>query len=139
MYTHEVVTGNRRRCPRFLISVPASLSRLGNLDLPVVHGLSLDLSRGGVSAVLCGPPAVGETVRLSLQFSGDSLVTLAIVRHSNSTRSGLEFVDLTPAHREQLERHIRTLEVRAWPLRGVGEAAFHAVSGCGTAVIRSTL
>jgi c-di-GMP-binding flagellar brake protein YcgR len=85
--------------------------------MPAVHGLSLDLSRGGASAVLCGPPAVGERVRLTLQFSGASLEIPAIVRHSHSTESGFEFVDLSPAHREQLENRIRALEERGWPWR----------------------
>ena len=122
MYTHEVITENRlfevaRRHPRFLVSVPASLARPRQSGMPAVHGLSLDLSQSGVSAVLCGPPAVGERVRLSLQFSGASLEILAIVRHSHSTRSGFEFVDLSPAHRELIENRIRTLEERPWPWR----------------------
>jgi hypothetical protein len=106
-----------RRQPRFLISVPASLARPEPSGMPAVHGLSLDLSLSGASAVLCGPPAVGERVRLSLQFSGASLEILAIVRHSHSTRSGFEFVDLSQAHREQLENRIRALDERPWPWR----------------------
>ena len=121
MYTHEAITENRRydiprRHPRFLISVLASLARTEPSGAPAVHGLSLDLSRGGASAVLCGPPTVGEIVRLSLEFSGATLETLAVVRHSNSLRSGFEFVDLSAAHREHLERRIQTLERRPWPL-----------------------
>jgi c-di-GMP-binding flagellar brake protein YcgR len=130
MYTHEVVRANRqydnsRRYPRFLISVPTSLARPEKAGTPVVRGLSLDLSRGGAAAVLCGAPAVGETVRLSLHLEGASLETLAIVRHSNSTRSGFEFVDLSPAFREQLENRIRALEERPWPWRpGSSRPAF---------------
>ena len=122
MHTLELVPENRpydspRRHPRFLISVPVSLVRAEQSDLPALHGLSLDLSRGGASAVLCGAPAVGEKVRLSLQFSGGALEATAIVRHSNSKRSGFEFVELSPAHREQLEVRIRALEARPWPWR----------------------
>lgn len=130
MYTHEVVREHRRyevarRHPRFLISVPASLERPGESGMPAVHGMSLDLSRSGASAVLCGPPAVGETVRLSLQFPGASLETLAVVRHSDSTRSGFEFIGLSPAHREQLDNRIRALEERPWPWRpGLAKPAF---------------
>jgi c-di-GMP-binding flagellar brake protein YcgR len=117
MYTQELATENRhykatRRHPRFMISVPTRVGRSTMPNSPSVHGLSLDLSRGGASAVLCGPPAVGETVHLSLQFPGAWLETLAIVRHSNSKHSGFEFVDLSPARREQLESNIRALQLR---------------------------
>lgn len=122
MHTHEVVPENRpydfpRRHTRFLVSVPASLVRAEQPDSLAVRGLSLDLSRGGVLAVLCGAPAVGEKVRLSLQFSGGVLEATAIVRHSNSKRSGFEFVELSPAYRELLEVRIRALEARPWPWR----------------------
>ena len=122
MYTHELVTEKRqydnlRRHPRFLISVPAIVTRRGMPGTPAVHGLSLDISRGGASAVLCGPPAVGEIVYLSLQFSETSLESLAMVRHSDATRSGFEFVDLSPAHREQLENWLQALQERPWPWR----------------------
>ncbi len=123
MYTHELVTEERRyevrrRHSRFLVSVPASLTRAEELEKPAVHGLSLDLSWGGGSAVLCGPPAVGEMVCLKMQFSGSSLEALAVIRHSNSMHSGFEFVGLSPAQRAQLETRIRTLEElpRLWPV-----------------------
>ncbi len=125
MYTHELVTEKRqydnpRRYRRFLISVPVVVTRRSMPGTPVIHGLSLDISRGGASAVLCGPPAVGEIVYLSLQFSETSLEPLAIVRHSDATRSGFEFVDLSPAHREQLESWLQALNERPWPWRREG-------------------
>lgn len=120
MYTPEAVTQNRhydvrRRDPRYLLSFPVSLTRLGKPGQPVTHGMTLDLSEGGASAVLCGAPAVGETVHLLMQFSGVPLEALAIVRHSNSTRSGVEFVDLSPAQQQQLEGRIQALQGRSWP------------------------
>jgi c-di-GMP-binding flagellar brake protein YcgR len=122
MYTHELVTEKRRygvarRHPRFIISVPVIVTRRAMPDSPVVHGLSLDISRGGASAVLCGPPSVGEIVYLSLQFSEASLESLAVVRHSDAVRSGFEFVDLSPAHRELLEGWLQALQERPWPWR----------------------
>ena|SRR5712692_5690994 len=104
----------QRRQPRFLFSVPVSISRLGESGQPVTHGLSLDLSRSGASALLCGPATVGETVRLSLQFPEAPVESLAIVRHSDSTRSGFEFLDLAPAHQRRLQDCIQTLQVRPW-------------------------
>ena len=132
MYTPEAVTHNRRydigrRHPRFLLSFPLSITRLQKSGLPVTHGLSLDLSRSGASAVLCGPPAVGEMVRLSLQFSERSLEARAIIRHSRSARSGFEFLDLSPAQQQQLEDRLRTLKGAFLAVAaGVGESGFYA-------------
>jgi hypothetical protein len=120
MNSPEAVTDHRqydiaRRYPRFLLSFPLSLTRTGEAGQPATHGLSLDLSRSGASAVLCSPPAVGETVRLSLQILGAPLETLAIVRHSHSTRSGFEFLDLSPAHQQQIEDRVQAMEGHSWP------------------------
>ena len=120
MYTHELVTANppyeiARRHPRFMISIPVEVTRLTIQGSPTVRGLSLDLSRGGASAVLCGPPVVGEQVAVSLQFLEASLQSLAIVRHSSSTRSGFEFVELSAIQRELLESRLQVLQERVWP------------------------
>jgi hypothetical protein len=120
MYTPEAVSHHRRydsprRYPRYLLSFPLSLTRLGQPGQPVMYGMSLDLSRGGGSALLCGPPAVGEMVRVSLRFSGAPLEALAIVRHTNSRRSGFEFLELSPTQQKQLVNHVRTLEGHSWP------------------------
>ena len=104
-----------RRHPRFLLSLPMTLTRKGEPDQPVTHGLSLDLSRGGASAVLCGQPAVGETIRLSLRFEGAPLETLALVRHSGATRCGFEFLDLSNAQRQLIEDRLHDLEGHSWP------------------------
>jgi len=84
-----------RRHPRYLLSVPVTVHRFTPWRPVVVHGLSLDISEGGASAVLCGAPAVGEAVLVSLQLPNAPLQSLAIVRHSSATRSGFEF--FTPA------------------------------------------
>jgi hypothetical protein len=88
---------------------------MGAPGQPVTHGLSLDLSRGGTSAVMCGQPAVGETVRLSLQFLGIPVETLAVVRHSNSTHSGFEFLNLSPTQQQQLDESVQAMEGVSWP------------------------
>jgi hypothetical protein len=120
MKTSEVVTHNppyefARRHPRFLLSFPLSLTRLGDPGHPVTHGLSLDLSRGGASAVMCRQPAVGETVQLSLQFLGIPVETLAVVRHSTSTHSGFEFLNLSPSQQQQLDESVHAMEGVSWP------------------------
>ena len=120
METTETVDHNppyevARRHPRFLLSFPLSLTRMEEPGQPVTHGLSLDLSRGGTSAVMRGQPAVGETVRLSLQFLGVPVETLAVVRHSNSTHSGFEFLNLSPTQQQQLDESVHAMEGVSWP------------------------
>jgi hypothetical protein len=56
------------------------------------HGLTLDLSQGGTSAILRGPLDAGEMVRIKLQFPDSAITTLAAVRYSNAYRTGFEFL-----------------------------------------------
>jgi hypothetical protein len=58
---------------------------------------------------------MGETVRVSLQILEATLETLAVVRPSHSTRSGFEFLDLSPAHQQQLEDRVHAMEGHSWP------------------------
>jgi c-di-GMP-binding flagellar brake protein YcgR len=104
-----------RRHPRFLLSFPLSLTRAEGAEQPATHGLSLDLSRSGASAVLCRPPPVGETVRLSLQILDAPLEALAIVRHSQPTRCGFEFLNLSAADQQQIADRVLELEGHSWP------------------------
>ena len=138
METTEVLAaspsyGVARRHPRFLLSFPLSLTRMEAPGHPVTHGLSLDLSRSGTSAVLRGPPAVGETVRLSLQCLGIPVETLAIVRHSDSTHSGFEFLNLSPDQQQQLDESVHAMEGVSWPwqLESVNPTSMPGARGLG--------
>lgn len=46
-----------RRYPRHFLSAPVSTWRLLSSGPQVTRGLTLEISMGGVSAVLCGPPS----------------------------------------------------------------------------------
>jgi|SRR5579863_1925431 len=85
----------QRRHRRYLLSLPVTLERFPASGPVLTRGRSLDISKGGMTALVCGPPQLGETVLVTLQLPDTPLQSFAIVRHSNSTGSGLEFVDLS--------------------------------------------
>jgi hypothetical protein len=66
------------------------------------HGISLDISEGGVGALVPGRLWIGDTVAIDLPLPERMLSTVAIVRHTSSVSSGFEFVGLTPEERDQI-------------------------------------
>lgn len=88
--------GVERRHPRHLLSAPVTTWGLLNAGPQVTRGLTLEISLGGLSAVLCGPPKRGERVSLRLNLLNIAFETSAIVRHSSSARTGFEFLDPSP-------------------------------------------
>jgi len=107
----------RRRFPRHYVSVPMTLYRFSAAGpLLAAHGLSLDVSKGGAAAVMCGPPRVGETVAINLQLLDGPFEALAIVRHSDDARSGFEFLDVAPDVQLKMEASIQESQVSPWPV-----------------------
>ena len=94
-----------RRHPRTLFSVPVMLQHLVPGGVGFSRGISLDISETGLGALVQGGLRVGETVSLELALPDCDLNAVAIVRHSSSTRSGLEFLGLTP----EVRRHLASL------------------------------
>ncbi|HEY4659880.1 MAG TPA: PilZ domain-containing protein, partial [Terriglobales bacterium] len=62
---------------------------------------------GGLAAVLCGPPQVGERVSVRLNLLNDVFETLAIVRHSSPARTGFEFLEPSPELLSSIENCIQ--------------------------------
>lgn len=91
-----------RRYVRTLFSVPLTIRHLGRRGVLSSKGISLDLCEGGLGAIVLGEVHVGDTVAIDLRLSGQSLTTVAIVRHTSSVHSGFEFVGLTPEERVQI-------------------------------------
>ena len=90
----------RRREARYVYSIPLTLRRFLRFGPVATRGVSLDISMGGISALVCGAPRVGETVVIELPLSGTAVETLATVRHSSDAKSGFEFYPLSAiAHR----------------------------------------
>ncbi len=98
------VTNSRvaRQHPRYLFSVPVILRHLRPGGFQTTRGMSLDISEGGISAIVQGSLRVGETVEINLRLSAGPLHTVAIVRHVTEIRSGFEFLGLTAEEKHQI-------------------------------------
>lgn len=107
-----------RRYPRHFLSAPVTTWQLLNSVAPVTHGLTLEISIGGLSAVLCGPPTIGERVSLRVQLLDSPFETSAIVRYGTPARTGFEFLELPPEFLRSIESCIHRLLLRPWPRDG---------------------
>lgn len=85
-----------RRHRRTLFSVPISLCHLANGGVRSDRGITLDLSHGGMGAVVKGQLQIGDVVTIDLNLPAGKLHVVAIVRHTAHVRSGFEFLKLTP-------------------------------------------
>jgi len=100
---------NRRHYPRYFLSVPVTVQRFLSPGTEVARGLTLDVSKAGASAVLCGPPEVGEMVKVKLRFLDVSVATLATVRYVSPGRTGFEFLRPEPQLEQKIEDCLRGL------------------------------
>jgi len=98
-----------RRYARYFLSVPVMVQRFLSPDTDMALGLTLDVSKGGASAVLCGPPQAGEMVGVKLRFLDVSVETLATVRYASPGRTGLEFLLPEPQLEQKIEDCLRGL------------------------------
>ncbi|HZQ20332.1 MAG TPA: PilZ domain-containing protein [Terriglobales bacterium] len=96
-----------RRHPRFFLSAPMVARRALSAGSHVTRGITVDISLGGLSAVLCGPPRIGERVSLRMKLMNSAFEAPAVVRHSSSARTGFEFLSLPPESRCTIEKCIR--------------------------------
>ena len=99
----------RRREPRYVSSIPATLQRFLRFGPVCTRGVTLDISMGGMSALVCGAPRVGETVVIALRLAGANIEMLASVRHSSDARSGFEFYPLSSIARQGIQNWIQEL------------------------------
>ena len=76
------------------------------------RGITLDISEGGLGALVQGNLRVGETVELDLHLPERTLNAVAIVRHTSSVRPGFEFLGMTPEERVQIVSSCRYHRVR---------------------------
>ena len=91
-----------RRHPRYPFSVPVTFRYLLPEGFRSCHGMSLDISEGGMGAIVQDDLRVGESVKIDLPLPGGALTMVAIVRYTSSSRSGLEFLGLTPEERTRI-------------------------------------
>jgi c-di-GMP-binding flagellar brake protein YcgR len=101
--THDAKASFQRYARTFL-SVPISLHHLTGAGIGTTRGISLDISEGGLGALVQGGGGlqVGETVGIDFRLCEQPLRTVAIVRYTSSVRSGFEFLGLTAEERQQI-------------------------------------
>jgi hypothetical protein len=92
----------KRRHPRTIFSVPLTLRHLMAGEMQISPGVTLDLSEGGLGAMVQGSLRVGETVEVDLRLPGRNLRAVAIVRYVSSERSGFELLGLTADERVRI-------------------------------------
>jgi PilZ domain len=80
-----------RREGRYVSSVPVSVQRFLRFGPFVTRGVTLDISKRGLSALVCGAPRAGETVVIALSPRDAVVELLATVRHSSDAKTGFEF------------------------------------------------
>ncbi|MFY9978403.1 MAG: PilZ domain-containing protein [Candidatus Sulfotelmatobacter sp.] len=78
---------DRRRCKRFRLSVPISIS---GSDASIIPAMTLEVSERGLSAVLASDLKIGETVKL---YPLADETWTAQVRHKVGKIYGFEFLD----------------------------------------------
>ena len=105
---HKSPDAIRRRHPRAIFCVPISIRRLMPGGMRRTHGISLDISEGGMGALVQNELKPGDVLELDLELPSQRLNAVAIVRHSSSTRSGFEFLGLTAEERRQIGQIVGT-------------------------------
>lgn len=99
----------RRREARYVSSMTTTLQRFLRFGPIVTRGVTLDISMGGMSALVCGAPRVGETVVIGLSLAEANIEMLASVRHSSDARSGFEFYPLSLIAERGIQNWIQEL------------------------------
>ena len=64
--------------------------------------MTLDISEGGMGAMLQSAAPVGEKVQIQLPIREREIKTTAVVRHSASGRSGFQFLGLSEEDRKSI-------------------------------------
>lgn len=78
--------------------------------MQTMHGISLDLSEGGLGALLEGSLHPGETVAIDLLLRQHQLHTVAITRHTSSLQSGFEFLGLSAEERRRIADEVSGIQ-----------------------------
>jgi len=91
-----------RQHTRSLFSVPITVHHLVAGGVRASRGISLDISEGGMGAVVQGDLMVGEAVEIDLPLPGSGLSLVAIVRYNSNIGSGFEFLGLKQEERLQI-------------------------------------
>lgn len=99
---HRSYARGSQKHPRSIFSTPITLHHLITDGIRSSRGVSLDISEGGLGALVEATLEVGDTVAIELRLPDYDLHAVGIVRHTSSTRSGFEFLGLTPEERQRI-------------------------------------
>jgi c-di-GMP-binding flagellar brake protein YcgR len=91
-----------RRYPRSIFTAPLTLRHLGAGGVHKLRGITLDVSEGGMGALVQGNLQTGEAVEVDMHLDGQVLNAVAIVRHTSNVRCGFEFLGMTSEERAQI-------------------------------------
>lgn len=91
-----------REHARTIFSVPLKLRHLTNEGFGAVRGISLDISQGGLGAMVEGSLRIGEAVQIDLALDKRKLTAIGIVRHASNVRCGFQFLGLNEDERRQI-------------------------------------
>ena len=107
------------RYPRSIFSAPLTLRHLDTGGVRKLGGITLDVSEGGMGALVRGNLQLGEAVDVDLHVDGQVLNAVAIVGYTSDVRTGFEFLGMTAEERAQIAQIISR---KADPLRTHGWA-----------------
>ena len=97
------VSFDRRHSRRYRLSVPISVH---TAEGPAIPAITLEISDGGLSAVLAVPVKVGDTVQLERVAPG---TVSALVRRKLGRVYGFEFLKLTKEQANKIQDDCRRL------------------------------
>lgn len=99
---NAVEAANVRRHPRYLFSIPLTLRHWPPNGFKTSHGMTLDISEGGMAALIPDDLGIGETVEVDLPLPTGLLNVLAKVRYKAPSRCGFEFIGLSSQEQRQI-------------------------------------
>jgi len=107
------IPSERRRHPRFRLSVPITIHRADGVNIPAI---SMEISQSGMSAITAGSLKIGDAVELE-PIVATKLA--AIVRRNLGKVYGLEFLNLTPEEIQRITERCRMLPRYRGKLLGI--------------------
>ena len=103
-YMSHHTTVSTRKHQRSLFSVPFELRQLAGPAPYPLHAISLDISEGGLGALVQGNLKVGEAVQVDLPIAARTIRLVAVVRHTSPLRPGFEFLGMSEGDRLDISR-----------------------------------
>jgi hypothetical protein len=81
--------------------------------MQTTRGISVDISEGGLGAVVQGHVVVGEICGIDFHLRAHPFNAVGIVRYVSSPQSGFEFLGLTAEERLEINHALRPLPNKA--------------------------